>query len=573
MNWRRVAVPTPQIDGHGAAHISVTTILVVLLLSTPALAWRTKYDLTKDFDESNYAHNFILRKAMEWLNEIGKAPFAMRGKHDENQLLENWRLLEYGSWFADHIAAGPPENENLRVTGINDNLAMSDSFDIAVANGGYDKVRTKWYTGYGDGELGPNTLLVAEYIAESPSGFWEALEAIFTSGITPNAKGYSVDNFYHFALNDGDAASKQVQIDRTHWMADGDTIFEYGAIPASLYGMVLYRIALSFIESNTTFYPDMERDAPYVPRHYSEYGQWSTGRLVMHPLGMDDRIHADAPSMYLGAQPFLCTGSDYNPDPCAEGEPSWPIWVADFESLATSASSQSDVDAFHANLLEKNPSKSWRAGLIYLGWATHMLGDLSQPDHAKDRHGYAHIALEHQIERDILEPGLADHLPTVSSGEAEFYFEGSTKAEICDYYGIPLNTLIPHNDSSGVFQLLVDMRDYSKFFASDIHAGYTPDKDKWAGELSPTAISSALILLNEVIKKTAILLACSSCETVIEDITISGNAPLYSGCRIETSGSVTVQSGADVVMEADERIILRPGFGVQNGATFVARIE
>jgi hypothetical protein len=156
---------------------------------------------------------------------------------------------------------------------------------------------------------------------------------------------------------------------------------------AAKYGSILYQFARKFFKGSpaTPTMADMIKAGNDVPG-WKTGGSYGTQSVVG---GADFRSgHLDFPHTYLGGNPFICSGgrtSDDSTDSCANGDPTWPIWVPDDYD-------PNDRDGFLNKLKSRMPNQSNRAALIYLGWASHLMQDLALPHHASNWSGLRHAA-------------------------------------------------------------------------------------------------------------------------------------------------------------------------------------
>ncbi|HPA56824.1 MAG TPA: hypothetical protein PLT70_05285 [bacterium] len=133
-----------------------------------------------------------------------------------------------------------------------------------------------------------------------------------------------------------------------------------------------------------------------------------------------DRLWGSLPSTYLGGQPFICdpTYSGYNPhdencqyrDLCFRGNPTWPIWVPENYD-------KNNPIPFQKELRKSEQEKNDRVSLIYLGWALHMIQDLTMPLHAHNISGNAHSEYETRADEII-----------ASDPESIIFFDGTNQS-------------------------------------------------------------------------------------------------------------------------------------------------
>lgn len=214
---------------------------------------------------------------------------------------------------------------------------------------------------------------------------------------------YSVDNLYHYALGDlrdlndpsigeGDTRLRMYPLIVEHTAEDdgslknadlskklversvNQSLLTGADFGATKYGAILYNLARKFFEANTVAQPDI-RD---LIRVGNDVPGWHTGRMQGH--GEMSAMKLDFPHTYLGGMPYACMDSQSS-DSCFDGKPTWPSWIR---------STPPTDDASLRELTKQNPGRSNRAGLIYLGWATHMMQDSSLPHHVANWTGKEH---------------------------------------------------------------------------------------------------------------------------------------------------------------------------------------
>jgi hypothetical protein len=419
-------------------------------------------------------HNWIVDQAIAWLQSQGKLPFDP-DRRDENGFgLSAREYIAYGLWFADSPWGGPPEDEDALVEGILDQLGKDDVYYKQVTDDDgddYFRIQTVWKDNH-DKEA-TNTYMEARYHVKCPE-----------LGIKLD-KRYAGDNMYHYA-ND-----QRVRFDLTdkNWV-DGHTAFDSCQVHAYSYGAQLYKLAREFLPQNIYGHgPDINS------LQHVFAGNGKSGRIVMkyYDAAGWPTIEADLPSTYLGANPFTCINGESGPkgDPCNNGDPTWPIWVPSAKTIAYRGQT-SKIDAFHAALTEENPAKSYRASLIYLGWALHLLGDLSVPDHAADIVGIGHEDLENRA-NDLISKGVfsSQNYPHFNDADSEFKnLANKTQKSMC--YGFFKNK--PYS-AEGVQAIFEEMADLAKINYSGIHS-------------ERYELSSFDSVVNEAIKNSIKLIAC-----------------------------------------------------------------
>ena len=76
------------------------------------------------------------------------------------------------------------------------------------------------------------------------------------------------------------------------------------------------------------------------------------------------------PRSYHRSQAGNRGGKKQSGNPCSDGTPTWPGWVP------SHGQDYSDAELL-ARVTDENPGRNNSAGLIYLGWAAHMIQDLA----------------------------------------------------------------------------------------------------------------------------------------------------------------------------------------------------
>jgi alpha-tubulin suppressor-like RCC1 family protein len=182
-----------------------------------------------------------------------------------------------------------------------------------------------------------------------------------------------------------DAAIKQADRLRNQELLAGA---DYGV---TKYGAILYQLSRRFFTGSYVPEPDFAQ----LIKVGNDVPGWHTGRMQGH--GELSALAFEFPHTYLGGMPFVCANSD-SADPCANGTPTWPAWIRDTPPCCADAAAcsafRTDPAASAcpdlAALEVARPGRSDRAGLIYLGWATHMIQDASLPHHVANWTGPQH---------------------------------------------------------------------------------------------------------------------------------------------------------------------------------------
>lgn len=383
-------------------------------------------------------HHEITKKAMLYLAQHGLLPATMGSA-------ANQALVLYGNEFGDHSWLGRPEAPTTSVpTRQTANRAMfsSDSqdftFDIPVDDWDDPDVNTTvrarvgWY-GKGsewqnpDGKT-PNA--VNPRMAQSAMHYQVdmdvSVDVFFDSFTTwigkggdetapPNRQDHTMDNLFHYALGDvkdygvsglaadattlkfypftgPDVADNQAQWDG--WDANhkntgnglaarlvNQPLMQGADFGADKYGAILYQLARKFFVGSRAepLLSDLQKAGNTVTG-------WHTGTMkgtgVLDTKSLfglfGDTFELKFPHTYLGGNPFLCNGT--GADTCEKGTPTWPIWVP---ATAPTANNLASMEV-------QKPGRSDRVGLIYLGWATHLMQDLAAPHHAANWTGRQH---------------------------------------------------------------------------------------------------------------------------------------------------------------------------------------
>ncbi|MCP4601749.1 MAG: hypothetical protein GY847_14740 [Proteobacteria bacterium] len=400
------------------------------------------------------AHNWIVNYAVWKLKQYG---LWFNSVSDEEI-----KYIHYGINFADHPWMGRPdaprahedyvigiydlERENLRGSVFNRDDFMGERYlvETRFRGGTSTKPGLKYR---------PNLYLSACYKAK-PVG---------------QDKTIAADVLFHFPNKDAAKYTERAVLVRSIRGFDKDRVFEKSDVSAMIYGSVLYQLARKFWPNNSSCEPDLYD----LPRIYSHKGPGSpeTGAIVIdHFFGPGKYVErAYLPSTYLGGNPFICSPPESNIEPtewrrdiCRWGKPTWPIWVPDQQQFTPNLTSDcfatnckktlsrrclknpSCVEEYHDVLKSRYPGKSKRAALIYLGWALHMIQDLSMPQHAANWVGTVHANIETLADRiiqlgygarSLKNGGWADWSPFEQTTDRLFGGSNS-REEICDNLGL-----------------------------------------------------------------------------------------------------------------------------------------
>jgi hypothetical protein len=460
--------------------ISCLLTASLLVISDPASGWNARREPTGTTAPKTLAHNYIVQTALAWLEAKGIAI-----PHIGPEEIAN---IHYGLWYADHVHAGPPEAHDSPVSQITDDFwgHIFNSDSDSCSTGDY-YVRTSY-------QLDPNWFMEVNW--STPP---------WASGV----EAYSADNLFHY-FNDTDIVLHGLAWYKEAW--EGNPIAEDISISAADYGVVLFRLAKAFWPENQW--------SPHLIADLDFFGVEETGNIVMdNPCG-NQHIRADIPSVWLGGNPFICTGSSSEVldkcDPSTGGQPTWPIWVADESEIAYPGDPQEKKDAFHQILMATNPEKSRRASAIYLGWALHMLGDLSVRHHVYNMVGDdtadSHTHWEDRAD-SILEPSTLENLMDESQ-----YFMGPTTADDGVYFMDLEQALFQYSTILNSDQRCSALKAAVGATGIGVDQVYESMVDRMheIAELMlpyvvippPSRDMQIAVALNEAVKRTIVLLAC-----------------------------------------------------------------
>lgn len=419
---------------HFATIEIVIISLLTLALSNSVQAWSARWNPEKPDVCFEKTHNYIVASALEALERQGKLPFSLYGvvdpeyKFNENlfddeyceeakydhrvrdnkcNLIEGVRAIDYinyGLWWADHPWGRPLHVRNHDDTDFDEGEVVDLMYDECESEGRMyysdseikvgHQVYTAWAKGKQHGEDVTNVALTA----------WVDM-------LTSEGNYFmSADNMYHYANDD------KVDLVHTDWPGyNGDTIFEENSKSGA--GVHVYDYYEVLFEQARDFWPNITERTPSLDAiwkdHYYDTSQ--TGRLMVEPSeGL--WLKASFPSFYMGANPFICHGTtgSLGRNRCeknAGGRPTWPLWVPKPEKLPLVIDNPSyeKIKTYQEDLVKDNPGKSFRASLIYLGWALHMLTDMGQPDHAMDTTGCLHELFESHASDITIKQGKTLH--------------------------------------------------------------------------------------------------------------------------------------------------------------------
>lgn len=249
-------------------------------------------------------------------------------------------------------------------------------------------------------------------------------------------------------------------------------------------------------------------------------------------------MEADYPSFYVGGNPFICTDTQAH-DPCyVHGTATWPFWVPSAHLLVDWPKNRV---SFQEKLVDTRPPKSERAALIYLGWAMHMLADLSVEHHALDKANTRHTKNEDEMDEDVAD--LYNSNVQFSSEETlripELLLKRASHEEMCGRFGL---SGTDHPDDRNVEHMLSEMKAF--------------------GKTEPSHSES----LKRAIGDTAKMIACFSCGKSYHGGNIDGQTGVrYDGCTVDFK-NVTVDSSSDICITATNQVRLGEGFRTTPGA-------
>jgi hypothetical protein len=453
--------------------------LLVVGFSINAHAWNARFDLDSSRTvKPQVAHNWIVYRAMQSLEENG----LLHGMHDKmaGEGFTPYQFISFGLWYADHVYKGIPENKNGRIVGVNEAANGDSRLHVATVSSdtrspGNDFYRTE-VRYLQDGKTNHNEK-VNLYLQTR----WRVDQNIPFGDDVDLDQRWAADNVYHFA-ND-----RKVETWKVHKYAN-EPIFGSSDFGAVDYGAELYILAQNFLSSNIMREPQLNELTYYDAR--------DTGKTYLDELFDSNSgfLQADYPSFYVGGNPFVCgpvTKAQAEIDACAYDGATWPFWVPDKSLVAYAGTSEARAAQYRAALMNNNPGKYDRAALIYLGWALHMLGDLSMPEHAVDRVSEKHEDLEDWMDRDIIR-GAADPLAgSAAEMNALINQLKMNLSEVCESIGASAPGAYRDADLVEHFNVL---KRFAFHRAGSIH-GSTAERNQAYRELvGKAAVSTAALL-------------------------------------------------------------------------------
>lgn len=396
-------------------------------------------------------HNFMINVAV---NELAKRNLFLWDLDkeisiDDTVFDSGWepiKYLHFGSAFADFSWIGSPDNPDKVFPSVLDGLDIyGDNYDADshvnqnpfCPPQGYYKLRTTWRKSIPDGI---NAGL--EYYGELNVGlFGLGWGGCYMMGMpTKNCiaalsmqehrqESVAVDNFYHFSLNDlfGDTAIKFYGSDP---IIDDIRAFKETDMSVGFYSSILYNLASKFWKPNS----HVDNPSTSDFEKAGSEAEIRTGRFHANlepSLDCFDVIDIGIPHTYFGGNPFVCKyeGGPID-DPCRDGSPTWPYWVP---------KSSTDETLYLEEIASTVQPKQDRAALIYLGWATHLLQDLTMPHHAANKTGVPHVDIEIWAD-GLLAFGDEDFSDPCFGATCEIHGDGPTIIQhsqefINDYFG------------------------------------------------------------------------------------------------------------------------------------------
>lgn len=359
-------------------------------------------------------HELVTMTAIDQLARRNLLPSVMSA--DNTGLGPNWQLIVYGSYFADNPWVGMPGSPTLAVQ--NHMTALAPPRGYASTNGNFSF--EVFDPTFPNATVNVNSTATIGWMpgdASHPSAslrYSLGMQIVTTHPFpfvnfdpTSEMKDFALDNFYHYALSDlkdldifgtfsGESAFSlklyplypwHAATSKAEWMSwdsqkkagiqgvvDGlvnQNLVGNADFGAAKYGAILYQVARRFFEGSGAEpdLADLVKAGPTVPG-------WNGGQMQGHG-GLSEMQLPTFPHTYLGAMPYVCSGST-GTDPCAAGQPTWPPWTR-LEWGANLAARET-----------RRPGRSISAALIYLGWAAHMMQDLAMPHHVANWTGKEH---------------------------------------------------------------------------------------------------------------------------------------------------------------------------------------
>lgn len=537
---------------------TVVVVLALMLLSpVNTRAWYARWDLHHPDPEDKYSewyqkhyhltektHNWITYQAIMALRKAGRLPFPLSLNYEKGAPKPHGRgtpftafeLISYGLWYADHVWAGPPENKNQRI----DVQNVLEGLVFDRDEEGNTEVKVQWRRDHTvEDEYRANTYLEASY---------------------KGRYSYGADNLYHYS-NDAD-----VEFQWTIWFLDDETAFEDSLIGASNYSYALYLLGSSFLSGWADRIPSTDKMLYFRRKVFSHPmdnglsdGNDDTGNITMDDPGAGPQPRAHFPSFYAGGNPFICVyePNNFSNDICENSrKPTWPVWAVDFDYVVSNPDVLKDNDLLHGN---RDFRKSKRVALIYLGWVLHLIQDLSNPNHAKNRTGLAHEKCEGRVEEWIVHNQGWFQYDTEIGGLIDNMSQ-LTYNEICDPIGLG-ETL----DFDKMMQTLEGLRAYARSQHYDFH-----NRGESGSAFHPD-LSTTRKLFRKAIDISMKYIYCFSSTMDLRG-PINYHADLWNHRNVEIQ-DMTFESGFEKHISATNKIVLKPGFEAKNGSEVVFFIE
>lgn len=563
------------------ARDTVLLSILILVITSDLNAWNSRWSAHLNSEDYNTAelrhnhlaakaHNWITLKALEKLREAGRSPFPLLAEYEVGASIPEGRddaftafeLLSYGLFYADHVWVGPPENHETRINVVGDEI---EGYLFDYDCDGLDAVvEVKWMGDYNwDDSPRYNTHLRAYYRRETP--------------LKKREYAYGADNLYHYS-ND-----KDVYFEYTSGPVDDETAFETSTIGAANYSSILYKMGKDFWPgwegrtanmSKMVFFQKDDFTHPDIP--YTVNTSGDTGNITIDGPGTGAQPRAQFPSFFAGGNPFVCVPPANLPtdsiDICeVTRKPTWPLWAVDFDYAVDHPDVFKDEDLVYGGS-EFNKSK--RAGLIYLGWALHMIQELTNPDHAKNRTGNAHSECEKLVDSWWIEPHWVmnpdgelvwvDRANDWADSDAElaaWVADFSTKnySEICSGIGLEDNV----NDNL-LASLLEDVRAY----AVSKHGAFHGEDE------SEPSIATTEDLMRKAIQISMQYIYCFPSEMDYRPAASKSDTDfLWLSHRAIVAQKVKISEGSSRNLSATEKIVLKPGFSAVEGSHVRMYIE
>lgn len=480
----------------------IISIMMTSLVVSTSSAWDARFDTWKTPEwHATYGHNWIVYQAIEALAENGLVegmydpldPIGSPGDH-----LTPFEYISYGLWYADNVWAGPPVlGDLIQIIGESyDHNGTTFFKDVNFDKGEHyagpiDEymVETTYRTNHSDKPT--NIHLEARWFAKQTNNPATEVASWFNDEFDisfEEEERWAADNIFHYAN-----ANKIDLRDTPHHDAD-ENIFGDSQFGAREYGTELYLLAKKFWPANIMSTPSLS-DLNY-------YSENETGKLYMDEFfDRNSGIkYAQLPSFFAGANPFICsasTVSQVKDDACVHGDPTWPLWVPHMEDIARVNDPLTKQQDYQEMLRQDEASKNRRAALIYLGWALHLLGDLSMPQHAADYVTPYHGSIEDQANELCSISPYFRHAAAQLAKESMFTQMKNNISGYCENIGAGINKQGQYGKLWSVFE---NLRKFSLNYEQE-YRDYWKDQHR----IHP---AHTLTLLTEAARSSAQLIAC-----------------------------------------------------------------